>query len=221
MTCNRDFNMTFQQCINSTTVLTAKSKGTMLNETAINRRRPLPAPSLCLKAVVNVYILLDTSGSITKQDFELSRNATIALIRKVCVSQAYLLQQMWLDSYEVQLRFHVLSFATMVKVIVDITNSDISGNIDDVIWNLEGFNYTNRNNLHAALYGVSEKINFLKQNSANNHFNETQNIIIIETDGYSNTGKKPEIALAQIRSLLGYRDETTDNTDETKLGIKI
>ena len=129
-------------------------------------------------------------------------------------------------------------------------------------------------NLHAALYGVSEKINFLKQNSANNHFNETQNIIIIETDGkntdkclttasfehlqlmkivynslelvrhnkrvnfriqwrrsyplyvflpagYSNTGKKPEIALAQIRSLLGYRDQTSDNTDETKLGIKI
>lgn len=44
---------------------------------------------------INVYILLDTSGSITKQDFDLSRNATIALIRKVCVSQAYLLQQVW------------------------------------------------------------------------------------------------------------------------------
>lgn len=162
---------------------------------------------------INVYILLDTSGSITKQDFDLSRNATIALIRK-------------LDSYEVQLRFHVLSFATMVKDIVDITHSDISGNIDDVIWNLEGFNYTSHGrktgtNLYAALYGVSEKINFLKQNSAKNHFNETQNIIIIETDGYSNTGKKPEIALAQIRSLLGYRDQTNDNTDETKLDVYV
>ncbi|XP_034089092.1 complement C2 [Gymnodraco acuticeps] len=162
---------------------------------------------------INFYILLDTSGSITKQDFDLSRNATIALIRK-------------LDSYEVQLRFHVLSFATMVKDIVDITYSDISGNIDDIIWILEGFNYTSHGrktgtNLYAALYRVSEKINFLKQNSANNHFNETQNIIIIETDGYSNTGKKPEIALAQIRNLLGYRDQTSDNTDETKLDVYV
>ena len=38
-------------------------------------------------------------------------------------------------------------------------------------------------NLHAALYRVNEKISFLKQSSATKHFNETQNIIIIETDG--------------------------------------
>ncbi len=45
---------------------------------------------------MNVYILLDTSGSIKKQDFEISRNATIALIRKVCAKWAHLIQQeMW------------------------------------------------------------------------------------------------------------------------------
>lgn len=33
---------------------------------------------------MNVYILLDTSGSIKKRDFEISRNATISLIKKVC-----------------------------------------------------------------------------------------------------------------------------------------
>ena len=38
-------------------------------------------------------------------------------------------------------------------------------------------------NLHAALRRVSEMISFFKQNSAKYHFNETQNIIIIETDG--------------------------------------
>ena len=120
-------------------------------------------------------------------------------------------------------------------------------------------------NLYAALYRVSEMISFFKR-SPNNHFNETQNIIIIETDGkdrrthwasltewvtlysprsiraegksdkpflqslqlaicvvllagYSNTGKKPQIALAQIRGLLGYRDSLEDHTDETMLGI--
>lgn len=33
---------------------------------------------------MNVYILLDTSGSIQKKDFEISQDATISLIKKVC-----------------------------------------------------------------------------------------------------------------------------------------
>lgn len=36
---------------------------------------------------MNIYILLDTSGSIQKEDFDVSRNATIALIRKVCAKK--------------------------------------------------------------------------------------------------------------------------------------
>ncbi|KAF0030716.1 hypothetical protein F2P81_017447 [Scophthalmus maximus] len=161
---------------------------------------------------MNVYILLDTSGSIKKQDFELSRNATIALIRK-------------LDSYEVQLKFHVLSFASKAKVIVDIKQTDISSSTEDVIWNLMEFDYLSHGsqtgtNLHSALHSVSEVISFFKQNSARNHFNETQNIIIIETDGYSNTGAKPQIALEKIRHLLGYGNSAHDHTDETMLGDK-
>lgn len=38
-------------------------------------------------------------------------------------------------------------------------------------------------NLYAALRRVNEMISYFKRNSAKNHFNETQNIIIIETDG--------------------------------------
>ncbi|XP_040901827.1 complement C2 [Toxotes jaculatrix] len=162
---------------------------------------------------MNVYILLDTSGSIKKQDFEISRNATIALIRK-------------LDSYEVQMKFHVLSFASEAKDIVDIRDADISSRIEDVIWNLVDFDYHSHKsktgtNLHSALHHVSEVINFFKQNTARNHFNETQNIIIIETDGYSNTGNKPQIALAQIRHLLGYSSTARDHTDETLLDVYV
>ncbi|XP_019963483.2 complement C2 [Paralichthys olivaceus] len=162
---------------------------------------------------INVYILLDTSGSITKEDFGISRDATIALIRK-------------LDSYEVQLNFHVVSFASEAKDIVDITQTDISSSPEDVIWNLQEFNYDSHGrktgtNLHAALHRVSEVINFMKQNSAKNHFNETQNIIIIETDGFSNTGNKPQIALAQIRQLLGYSPTAQDHTHETMLDVYV
>ncbi|KAM7413560.1 hypothetical protein PAMA_020775 [Pampus argenteus] len=162
---------------------------------------------------MNVYILLDTSGSIKKQDFEKSRNATIALIRK-------------LDSYEIQMRFHVLSFASKVKDIVDITDSEISGHAETVIWHLMDFDYHSHGsktgtNLYAALHRVMEVMSFFKQNSQKNHFNETQNIIIIQTDGYSNTGKKPQVALAHIRHLLGYNTLAPDHTEETMLDVYI
>ncbi|KAK2846925.1 hypothetical protein Q5P01_009924 [Channa striata] len=162
---------------------------------------------------MNVYILLDTSGSIKKQDFEIARNATIALIQK-------------LDSYEVQLKFHVLSFATKALDIVDITDTYRSSNIDSIIWSLMEFDYNSHGaktgtNLYDALSHVKERINIFKQHGAKNHFNETQNIIIIETDGYSNTGSKPQIALAQIRNLLGYSSTAHDHTDETMLDVYV
>uniref|UniRef100_A0A3Q3F848 C3/C5 convertase n=1 Tax=Labrus bergylta TaxID=56723 RepID=A0A3Q3F848_9LABR len=128
---------------------------------------------------VNVFILLDTSGGITKEDFEKSREATIALIRTF-------------ESYEVQLKFHVVT--------VFITTGT---------------------NLHAALKRVSEMIAFLKQNSATNHFNETQNIIVIETDGFTNTGSKPQLELARLRSLLGYHNIAPDHTQETMLDVYV
>ncbi|XP_072249057.1 complement C2 [Leuresthes tenuis] len=162
---------------------------------------------------MNVYILLDTSGSIKKEDFEVSRNATIALIRK-------------LDSYDVQLNFHVVSFATEVKVIVEIRDTHISGDADEVIETLLEFDYHSHGrktgtNLHSALHQVSERINFFKQNSAKNHFNETQHIIIIETDGYSNTGAKPQSALAQIRNILEYDNKPFDHTKEKMLDVYV
>lgn len=43
-----------------------------------------------------------------------------------------------------KLKFHVLSFASEAKDIVDITQSEISGSTDDVIWNLRKFDYHSR-----------------------------------------------------------------------------
>ncbi|XP_008424315.1 complement C2 [Poecilia reticulata] len=162
---------------------------------------------------MNIYILLDTSGSIKKEKFELARNATIALIRK-------------LDSYDVQLNFHVLSFASETKVIVSIHETDISGDSEEVIDLMTHFNYNSHGrktgtNLYSALENVVNTISFLNENRNKNHFNETQNIIIIETDGYSNTGKKPEAALVRIRSLLGYSTTQHDQTHEKLLDVYV
>lgn len=49
-----------------------------------------------------------------------------------------------LDSYEIQMKFHVLSFATEVVDIVDILDSEISGDTESVIWHLMDFDYNSR-----------------------------------------------------------------------------
>lgn len=162
---------------------------------------------------MHVYILLDTSGSIKKDDFELSRKATAALIRK-------------LDSYEVQMNFHVVSFASKARDIVNITETETSGNVEDVLWHLMDFNYHSHGrktgtNLYEALRHILEMMSLFHQNRHRNHFNDTQNIIIIETDGYSNTGIQPSIALRQIRRLLGYSDTAEDHTHETMLDVYV
>ncbi|KAM4589324.1 complement C2 [Fundulus diaphanus] len=162
---------------------------------------------------MNVYILLDTSGSIRREDFERARNATIALITK-------------LDSYEVQLNYHVLSFASEAKVIVDIKDTEISGDPDEVTLALREFDYHSHGrktgtNLYSALASVLNQISFLNQNRHRNHFNETQNIIIIQTDGYSNKGEKPEAALVRIRNLLGYNTTLPDHTHEKMLDVYV
>nr|XP_020441546.1 complement factor B-like isoform X2 [Monopterus albus] len=161
---------------------------------------------------MNVYILLDTSGSIKKHNFEMSRNATIALIRK-------------LDSYEVQLKFHVVSFASTAIDIVKITDLD-SHSTDDIIDALMQFKYSSHGkktgtNMFVALQRVNEMISFFKQNRVKYHFNETQNIIIIVTDGYSNTGEAPENALTLIRHSLDYYNKEQDNSHERLLDVYV
>lgn len=105
---------------------------------------------------MNIYILLDTSGSIKKEDFDEARNATVALIRKVSTKCGnkyinhfvcnlhFFSFSLQLDSYNIQLRFHVLSFASQSIDIVNITDTDISTSSEDVIWYLMNFDHKSR-----------------------------------------------------------------------------
>ncbi|KAI1894078.1 hypothetical protein AGOR_G00130290 [Albula goreensis] len=143
---------------------------------------------------LNVYILLDTSGSITKEHFQKARDATARLIRK-------------LDSYEVNMKFQVISYATEPREIMSIT-SPWSSSVAHVLQELSDFQYTAHGkktgtNLHAALNMVYRRMAFLKENR-DSKFNETQHVILIITDGHSNTGMSPKSVLGKIRAELGY-----------------
>lgn len=160
---------------------------------------------------MNIFILLDTSGSITDKQFEAARRATIALIRR-------------LDSYEVQMRFQVTSFASKAHSIISILDPGCD-DVDSVIERLNEFDPKSHEgqtgtNLHAALAQVYENMLILKDRQPE-HFSHTQNVILIETDGYSNTGANALERLLRIRHLLGYETSSTEHSNEDLLDVYV
>uniref|UniRef100_A0A8C1UN68 C3/C5 convertase n=1 Tax=Cyprinus carpio TaxID=7962 RepID=A0A8C1UN68_CYPCA len=159
---------------------------------------------------LNVFILLDTSASISPESFHLAKNATIQLVQK-------------LDSYEVTMRFGIISYASEAKEIVSITN-DLSQDVHYVMRKLHEFSDKSHGNkrgtnLHDALNKVYEELALLRENKRS-HFNETQNVIIIATDGYSNMGPNPLNILPKIRNLFGYKS-SIDHTKEELLDVYV
>lgn len=72
-----------------------------------------------------------------------------------------------------------------------------------------------------------EKHSHLKKTSSTAHLSSFSNLkgnclhsvfMSLLPAGFSNTGMKPQIALARIRDLLGYQATSPDHTDETMLG---
>lgn len=64
------------------------------------------------------------------------------------------------------MKFHVLSFASEVKDIVDITDTEISGDAENVIWKLMDFDYDSRTPLVIPLfiYSMNECTNMFYRN---------------------------------------------------------
>ncbi|XP_067306042.1 complement factor B [Pseudorasbora parva] len=160
---------------------------------------------------LNVFILLDTSGSISKECFQTAKTAIIQLVRK-------------LDSYEVQMKFEIISYASEPKEIVSITSIE-SHDVEYILRKLKEFNETSHGskkgtNLYKALDRVYHQLAFLRE-TKRNQFNETQNVIIIATDGHSNMGPKPQTILDKIRNLLGYKPSSVDHTQEELLDVYV
>ncbi|XP_062872831.1 complement factor B [Trichomycterus rosablanca] len=161
---------------------------------------------------LNIFILMDTSGSILQDQFENAKKATANLIRK-------------LSSYDVQMKFNIISYATEPRDIIRIQDYG-SDNVEIVLNKLTEFSQTTHGrktgtNLYKALYKVYEQLSFLGASKKEKYFNETQNVILIETDGYSNMGGSIEHVLCMIREHLGYKCRSFDNTQEDLLDIYV
>ncbi|XP_047676936.1 complement factor B isoform X1 [Tachysurus fulvidraco] len=179
----------------------------------LEKKRPNFGRSLNIaNGRLNIFILIDTSGSINNDQFQKAKEATASLIRK-------------LSSYDVEMKFDIISYASEPKDIITVMDY-FSDNTDAVLTKLKLFTQTKHGektgtNLFKALKSVHDRLSFLKANNKT-RFSETQNVILIETDGYSNMGGDPQYILGLIRLLMGYKSSSfLDNSHEDLLDVYV
>ncbi|KAG7321804.1 hypothetical protein KOW79_014662 [Hemibagrus wyckioides] len=160
---------------------------------------------------LNIFILIDTSGSIQEDQFQKAKLATANLIRK-------------LSSYDAEMKFDIISYASEPQDIITVLDP-LSANTDVVLNKLEMFAQTKHGektgtNLFKALSSVHDRLAFLRDNNRT-RFSETQNVILIETDGYSNMGGDPLHVLGLIRDLMNYKRNSHDHSHEELLDVYV
>ncbi|XP_055722398.1 complement factor B-like isoform X1 [Salvelinus fontinalis] len=137
---------------------------------------------------LHIYIALDNSGSISRDNFTVAKNCVTALINQI-------------SFFEVIPRYGILSFASEVNEIVDIFSP--SSHSDMVLQNLNNVTYGKLNgtgsNLSKVFKKIHEKMAVFKER---NELEDTQQAIIMFTDGKTNMGGSAEPTVIRIRNLM-------------------
>ncbi|XP_029561306.1 complement factor B isoform X4 [Salmo trutta] len=142
---------------------------------------------------LHIYIALDNSGSISRDNFTVAKNCVKALINQI-------------SFFEVIPRYGILSFASEVNEIVDIFSP--YSHSDMVLQNLNNVTYGKLNgtgsNLSRVFKRIHGKMAVFKER---NELEDTQQAIIMFTDGNvvvckTNMGGSAEPTVIRIRNLM-------------------
>lgn len=154
---------------------------------------------------LHVYVLLDASGSVQQDNFELFRQSAVAIVDR-------------LSSFEVPLRFAIISFASRTHIIISTTEDDAS-DADVVIARLEAMKFgvhgnATGTNMHEALLEVYHMILFQVERSVRdgqpNAWRDTRHVVILLTDGRFNVGGHPRDAVAKIEDVLEIKGDRAE-----------
>ncbi|XP_060549344.1 uncharacterized protein LOC117667888 [Pantherophis guttatus] len=157
-----------------------------------------------------VYFLLDASHSVTEPNFSIFKDAVSQIIIRI-------------SSFEVPVKFSVISYASQPKTIVDI--GDVAAeDVDMVLDEMENsMNYKDHGNatgtnIYAALYAVYEMM-INEEKFSKDQWSKVRHAIILLTDGKSNLGGSPKMAVSLIEGLLNVRENRKDYLDIYVFGI--
>ncbi|KAJ6653464.1 hypothetical protein lerEdw1_009218 [Lerista edwardsae] len=191
----------------------------VLSEVSSSRPDPsetLQGPSLGRRLILSkdsflyVYLLVDASRSVTEANFNIFKECVEIIINRI-------------SSFDVPIRFSVISYASQPKIIVDI-NNDTAEDADVVLDEMErkmkykGHGNATGTNIRAALGAVYEMmINheaFLRE-----RWKKIRHAIILLTDGKSNMGGSAKIAVGQIEEFVNVRANRKDYLDIYTFGV--
>lgn len=154
--------------------------------------------TLTKSGILNIYIGLDVSSSISREHFENAKNAVLTLIAKIA-------------SFSVNPNYEVIFFSSKPHEAIDILSffNDNKRSLADLLTQLKNYQIKRRDqagtNLNAVFEAFSEKMAIIKQREAN--FKEHQHVIIIFTDGGYNMGGAPLKIVEQIKSMVYMNQE--------------
>ncbi|TRY90299.1 hypothetical protein DNTS_012376 [Danionella cerebrum] len=150
---------------------------------------------------VDIYIALDASDSIEWADFQRVKDVVKTLIEKI-------------SHYEASPNFEILIFATDVTRIVSIRDFRSGVRLDRVLNDLDSFTRRNMDmktegNMAKAYQTILESMT-IKMADSKTTFLETQQVIVMFTDGEPNIEGDPKQKVKQIREFVLRNDPGRD-----------
>ncbi|TRY54159.1 hypothetical protein DNTS_034839 [Danionella cerebrum] len=164
---------------------------------------------------LDIYIGLDASNSITKEDFDKAKEVIKTLIKKI-------------SYYEISPNYEILMFASDVERIVSITDFKNSGDarlqLQKALKDLDDFQYKKKGDRTGTnigkLYTFILESMSIEKGTNSTMFLETQHVIIVFTDGHSNMGGNPKPKVDLIRNLvIGNQPERENKLELFVFGV--
>ncbi|XP_072406218.1 complement factor B-like [Chiloscyllium punctatum] len=163
---------------------------------------------------LHIYILLDVSGSITKEDFQ---NAVAAVTQFVTM----------IKQFEVGVSYGLVMFGSRTHVEINIAHDDVSDS-DSVLQVLPTLKYEDvtkysnaGTNMTGALKTVLEMMVLQKAAMKNKQleWRDVRHAILIFTDGRNNVGGNPKPMMDRIRQFLDIENVGEDFLDVYVFGL--
>uniref|UniRef100_A0A7N5K3Y8 Complement C2 n=3 Tax=Ailuropoda melanoleuca TaxID=9646 RepID=A0A7N5K3Y8_AILME len=161
---------------------------------------------------LNLYLLLDASQSVAEDDFQIFKESAILMVDRIF-------------SFEINVSVAIITFASKPQVVMSVLY-DNSRDVTEVINSLNNINYKDHENgtgtnTYAALNSVHIMMNNQMQRLGMKTaaWQEIRHAIILLTDGKSNMGGSPKLAVDNIREILNINQQRSDYLDIYAIGV--
>lgn len=161
---------------------------------------------------LNLYLLLDASQSVSEKDFDIFKESASLMVDRIF-------------SFEIKVSVAIITFASQPKIIMSVL-SEKSQNVMEVMGSLDSVCYKDHENgTGTNTYKALEKVYHMMSNqmerlgAETSAWQEIRHAIILLTDGKSNMGGSPKLAVDSIRNILGISQNRNDYLDIYAIGV--